>query len=964
MSSTTRSSNFQFFGRVATRQLAAVGLAAGLMLAGCSGDDGATGPQGPPGSGDETVSNLQQGDNLPGIHVAVTALAGASGPGGRFLPGDAISVFFRVTKDDGSDWDLTEFSSGRALVSGPTYNYQRVIAQVADVVTGAVALGDGSYRYTLAAPIPATYLAPLNDSSQFDLDDGELSGESLLDGTYTLGLYVRWSYTLDGANKSDSGDVVHDFVIGTTGSVDSRQVVKQENCNRCHVDLQAHGGSRHAVTLCLLCHTTGAEDRAEPTGTSIDFKVMVHKIHSGRHLPSVLGVGTNPDGSRDYTAPPTLYEIIASSTHDYSQVAFPAWPHGLVPTPRDLGYSALSAENKAKEDAIRTGPSNCIVCHGDPDGDTGPLTAPSQGDLAFAQPRRATCGSCHDDIDWGNPYTSNGQTMPAVANDSNCILCHPATGVPGPSLLPTDLAHLHPTLDPTFDAGTVIDITSLVESGADDGDGTVDPGEKVEITFTLRNDAGAELLPSAVGNPSLVISGPTANYNMLLSTTIPTAALTGPQPYTVNVPMLVQLERLGVATSAAGETFPSQFSPHWNVTGGLTSVRVRTGATTATTLAVATVAPQNYVDVVNPAGFVRNDYIAVSDGTAAEEYVQIQNVIGNTLWFSALGSATYKPGLQQEHAAGASVREVTLVTLTAGTDFTVDAALASVTELTEFGDGNVVLVSYTTDFVMPSAYPLTLNDSPTIGESSGEWVGKPIVDGTYSLSMWAAQALTLSLYGETNSYRSTSDANLVDFRVGSADTVEPYRLISSGANCYNCHQDLAFHGFGRRGFESCVVCHGSAGTEDRTQYVAGNAPATDGVTVNFRTMLHKIHMGKDLANASSYTVVGFGSAPFPNNFTAHTYEEVAFPALPGATSNCIVCHGAGNTSWKEPSDRNHPTDQGAPVQRWSAVCGACHDSADALAHITVQTAPSGQESCGVCHSTGGEWSVERVHKTY
>ena len=34
---------------------------------------------------------------------------------------------------------------------------------------------------------------------------------------------------------------------------------------------------------------------------------MVHKIHNGQHLPSVLGVATKPDGSRDYGATPTPY---------------------------------------------------------------------------------------------------------------------------------------------------------------------------------------------------------------------------------------------------------------------------------------------------------------------------------------------------------------------------------------------------------------------------------------------------------------------------------------------------------------------------------------------------------------------------------------------------------------------------------------------------------------------------------
>jgi hypothetical protein len=83
---------------------------------------------------------------------------------------------------------------------------------------------------------------------------------------------------------------------------------------------------------------------------------------------------------------------------------------------------------------------------------------------------------------------------------------------------------------------------------------------------------------------------------------------------------------------------------------------------------------------------------------------------------------------------------------------------------------------------MPATYPLALNASPGLGEESGEWTGKPLVDGTYSLGIWSARTLTLDLYGESNSYKSTSDSKNVDFLVGSATTEEPYALIASGTS--------------------------------------------------------------------------------------------------------------------------------------------------------------------------------------
>src|SRR4029453_2331294 len=101
---------------------------------------------------------------------------------------------------------------------------------------------------------------------------------------------------------------------------------------------------------------------------------------------------------------------------------------------------------------------------------------------------------------------------------------------------------------------------------------------------------------------------------------------------------------------------------------------------------------------------------------------------------------------------------------------------------------------------------------------------------------------------------------------GRATPIEPYDLVSSGDNCSSCHQDVQAHGGGRRGFDTCILCHGTAGSEDRARYTAAHAPATTGVSIDFRSLLHKIHMGAELEHADDYEVVGFGSAAYPNNY--------------------------------------------------------------------------------------------------
>ncbi|MCC6409391.1 MAG: hypothetical protein IT453_19690 [Planctomycetes bacterium] len=942
-----------------------------LVIVGCDGSDGDTGPAGPPGDSGDTVTDneLEPSEDSPGVVLEILGLSGGSGAGGAFEPGDTVSVHFTVEKDDGSTWNLSELGLGRTLISGPTFNYQRVLPEVTDVLTRATQNDDDSYTYVYASPIPATYAAPYNDTASFDEDDGELTGQALLSGTYTVGMYVRWNYTVDGETFRDVDNATYDFALGTVGSLQPREVVTDANCNACHDELQAHGGSRRDVVLCLMCHTSGSEDRNTNTvangtpGVSIDFKVMIHKIHSAAHLPSVLGVSTNVDGTRNYAATPQPYEMIGfqDSLIDFSAFTFPVWPGLNIAMPRDQGYTALSSGNQTLENTMRTtGIVACDKCHGDPDG-AGPLAAPAQGDLINTQPTERACGSCHDDIVWGELYTSNGQTMPETADDSNCTLCHAASG---DSLAVVD-AHTHPLLDPTFNGGINIAVTSVDEGTGADDDGTIDPGEKVELTFTIQDDAGTDVAASALASMSIVLAGPTSNQQILLNTSVPVAAVTGAQPYTIAVPQPVTWEVVGESTGSNGDVFTTSRTPHWNVSGGTTSVFVRTGFGVGnTTLAEDAAAVQNYIDVADATGFARDDYVVIDDDVAnTEEYLKIQYVDGTRLWFGSLASTSYQPSLRVAHSAGAAVREVTLSSAkTVNTDYALDAAAGEITELVEFGSGNDILVSYTSDYVMPSVFPNAINDSPDLDETDGDWSGKPIADGTYVATLWGYKSLSLVAYGETNSYRAVSDEPGAEFLVGDASSLESWSLIDDASSCYACHNDLYLHGAGRRGFDQCIACHGAAGAEDRPPYVAGNAPDTSRTSVSFREMLHKIHMGKELANASSYEVVGFSSTAWPNNYSVALYDEVGFPTMPRGVQKCSTCHGADDESWFTPSDRDHPTTQTLPAREWRTVCSACHDADYALAHIDVQTSLGGAESCETCHGPDDELSIELVHK--
>jgi hypothetical protein len=947
------------WNRVAMRTAA---LALAVLTAACGGgSDGDDGPAGPPGP----VTPPEPPDSLlapfevpPGVNIDVVDVQGGSGTGGNVLPGDTITVVFTVKDDEGTDWPVTSMTRGEALVSGPTTNYQRVIPAQSDVVEAAVDLGGGMWSYTFATPFPSVYFAPINDSPSFGPADGEMTGEAVDDGTYTVGLRLYRDYTVEGESDSvrDPAATVHDFLVGAADTLDSRLVVADENCEVCHTEVRAHGEGRVGVRYCLLCHTSGAEDRnvlaveGGTPGVSVDFRVMIHRIHAASHLPSVVGIGLNPDGTRNYTAAPEplIYVGFNDSVIDLSDVAFPVWPSFNIDATRDKGYSTLSDTDpdgsagpllspKGREQATLRGPLACAKCHGDPDGDTGPATEPEDGHRAWDAPSRRACGSCHDDLDYDNVYKVNtGGGMPAGMTDASCSGCHPAAG-PG---LSVEAGHTHPLLNPVINPGLKIAVTALVEAGTHDGDLTIDPGERIEVTVEVTNDAGAPIVNPAgiLDSTTIAIAGPTWNYSLALYNQSLPVGLLPTSISTFRVPETIPLVLLGTA-GAGADVLPAPRAPILTVTGAATTVWQRTGTSGGNTvLTAAGEHRRNFLDVVDPAGFIKDDYVVVDDGAGGEEYTRVQRVDGLRLWVS--------PVLRGPHAPGASVLEVQLTSKTLNTHYTIDGPGGQIVEAgTPFTTGQKVLMTYVSEFEMPAAYLPPFNDTPRLGENVGEWTGLAILSGTYTLDIWGYDNRPVTVPGgipaDQYTVRGTSSAGLIDFLVGDADTIEPYEVISEAANCYSCHNDLFFHGGGRRSLVTCLVCHGTSGGEYPNPFSTPAVPPIEPVSVAFREMIHKIHARSELTKDYPFGTEGF-----------------EFPAWPGGVKQCAKCHG--NEAFHQPRDRSHP-DGAVPARVYWVVCGSCHDSDTAHAHMDLNTSPSGHEACTVCHGPDDDLSPAKVH---
>ena len=263
--------------------------------------------------------------------------------------------------------------------------------------------------------------------------------------THTLGIYSTRNL-VEFLEKSYYANIEYDFrPDGVAVTAKWAGMTDAQSCLKCHDPLALHGGSRRDVKLCVLCHNPQTID--PDTGNTMDMKVMIHKIHRGENLPSVEAG--------------TPYQIIGNqqSLHDYSTVVHP----------QDI--------------------RNCTTCH-----DT---TAPDAA-AWYTRPTRATCGSCHDDINW---TTGAHHAAGAQLDDTKCASCHAPQGereydasVKGAHTVPEKSKQLK---------GLKMEITAVDQAS---------PGKKPIVTFKVTNGDGSVVDPKTLATCAILMVGPTADY--------------------------------------------------------------------------------------------------------------------------------------------------------------------------------------------------------------------------------------------------------------------------------------------------------------------------------------------------------------------------------------------------------------------------------------------------------------------
>jgi OmcA/MtrC family decaheme c-type cytochrome len=190
--------------------------------------------------------------------------------------------------------------------------------------------------------------------------------------SHTIGVYATRDLREFNLDRQFANHTLN-FVPDGSAVRDVRDVIKTASCNQCHNPLQAHGGSRRNMEICVMCHTPQTTD--PDTGETMDMIVLTHKIHMGADLPSVKA------GKK--------YVVIgnAQSVNDYSEVEFPA--------------------------DVR----NCVECHQQ---NTNAVQAAN-----YLKPSRVACGSCHDNVNFATG--ENHVNLPQIS-DNQCANCHTPQG--------------------------------------------------------------------------------------------------------------------------------------------------------------------------------------------------------------------------------------------------------------------------------------------------------------------------------------------------------------------------------------------------------------------------------------------------------------------------------------------------------------------------------------------------------
>ncbi len=298
-----------------------------------------------------------QSRQLEGINVEILDVSNAG-------PGQAPSVLFRMTSDEGDIINPADLAFFNLLIAGPTTDYTQLLIERA--VERSVPVGpDGEYSFSFNSPIP---------------EDAE--------GTFSIGaeayrnVLLNPGTTKQFSHRETAENPVFFFAVTDGEPAPRRQIVADEKCEDCHGNLNFHGAIRHNATdYCQVCHNPLADDspfRSEDMlpARSIDFKFMIHRIHMGADLTrdyTLVGRMGAVANFNELRYPNDLRDCEACHLPDTYNVPTP----GVVATIEEHEFFSPIPPNSAA----------CLGCH-----DSVDAAAHTYTNITFFG---EACGACH-----------------------------------------------------------------------------------------------------------------------------------------------------------------------------------------------------------------------------------------------------------------------------------------------------------------------------------------------------------------------------------------------------------------------------------------------------------------------------------------------------------------------------------------------------------------------------------------
>lgn len=267
----------------------------------------------------------------------------------------------------------------------------------------------------------------------------------------------------------------------------------------------------------------------------------------------------------------------------------------------------------------------------------------------------------------------------------------------------------------------------------------------------------------------------------------------------------------------------------------------------------------------------------------------------------------------------------------------------------EFDSLSLILAGPSSDYAAYGSEPARTDTLSPSGIATHRFARAIPADAQGTYSIYAEGYKNTSFEGPGRIPLTVRDPlkNVLTYFSVDGKAVERRRQVVTIEKCNACHSRLEAHGRNRNQIEACVVCH-NAGVTDAARRTAAQSPAE---SVNFSTMIHRIHTGKE--QGRPLILYGFGGS-------ANDFSNVGFPTL---ASDCSTCHVSNSQNLPLKPGLRAVTDPRGwlpTVGATTTACLSCHSSQEAAAHAQINTSALG-ESCTVCHGPNAAYSVARVH---